>query len=87
MNMRNATLFEATHRETTGPLGWLRRILTNTSIRNDLRLLQRLDDNQMSDIGLTRMDIDRLIRLSNAVDLRHEVEAIWLRQSDYPRRK
>jgi uncharacterized protein YjiS (DUF1127 family) len=78
--MRNATLFEATHREAIGLGGWLRRFWLNRSIRKDLRLLQSLDDYQLRDLGLTRAAVNRLIGLSNATDLRHEMETMGLGQ-------
>jgi uncharacterized protein YjiS (DUF1127 family) len=74
--MRNFVQFEANHRLQCGVWGLLRRILANRKQRGDLRRLQTMDDRILRDMGLTRKDIDSLIRLPYSTDLRWEVDRL-----------
>ncbi len=74
--MRELVPFEARARQAHGCFSWIMRWWQNRRARNDLRLLQKLDDNALRDIGLMRGDVVRLLGLANSVDLVWEVERV-----------
>jgi uncharacterized protein YjiS (DUF1127 family) len=74
--MREFVPFQAKARQAHGRLSWVLRLWHNRGARNDLRLLQKLDDHALRDIGLLRGDILRLLTLPSTVDLVWEVERV-----------
>ena len=76
--MREYALHLARSRLAYGRLTWLVRIVKNWQARRDARILLRLDDHQLRDIGLTRDNLDRLIRTPLTDDLQWEGERLRL---------
>jgi uncharacterized protein YjiS (DUF1127 family) len=74
--MRELVPFEAMNRQTHGRFSWVAKWWRNRIVRKDLRLLQKLDDHALRDIGLLRVDVVRLLALPQAVDLMWEVERV-----------
>ena len=72
--MREYALHLARSRLAYGRLTWLVRIVKNWRTRRDARVLLRMDDHQLRDIGLTRADLDRLMRTPLSDDLRRDDE-------------
>ena len=72
--MREYALHLARSRLAYGRLTWLVRIVKNWRTRRDARVLLRMDDHQLRDIGLTRADLDRLMRTPLSDDLRWDDE-------------
>ncbi len=76
--MREYALHLARSRLAYGRLTWLVRVVKNWRTRRDARILLRLDDYQLRDIGLTRSDLDRLMRTPLANDLQWDDERLRL---------
>ncbi len=74
--MREFVLFAAWARQSHGRFSWLVRLWRNRLVRKDLRLLQKLDDHTLRDIGLLRADVGRLLALPQSVDLFWEIERV-----------
>jgi len=66
--MREYMLHQAEAYERTFAFAAVRRVLRNWWKRRTLRKLQDLDDHLLYDIGLTRHDIDRALRLPLSID-------------------
>jgi uncharacterized protein YjiS (DUF1127 family) len=66
--MREYMLHQAEAHERTYAFAAVRRALSNWWKRRTLRKLQDLDDHLLFDIGLTRDDIDRALRLPLSID-------------------
>jgi uncharacterized protein YjiS (DUF1127 family) len=66
--MREYMLHQAEAYERTFAFAAVRRVLRNWWKRRTLRKLQDLDDHLLYDIGLTRDDIDRALRLPLSID-------------------
>ncbi len=74
--MREFVPFEAMNRQAYGRFSWVAKWWRNRIVRKDLRLLQKLDDHALRDIGLLHVDVVRLLALPQAVDLMWEVERV-----------
>jgi uncharacterized protein YjiS (DUF1127 family) len=66
--MREYMLHQAEACERTFAFAAVRRVLGNWWKRRTLRRLQDLDDHLLFDIGLTRDEIDRALRLPLSID-------------------
>ena len=66
--MREYMLHQAETHERTFAFAAVRRILGNWWKRRTLRKLQDLDDHLLYDIGLSRDEIDRALRLPLSID-------------------
>ena len=72
--MREYVLHLARSRLAYGRLTRFVRMVKNWQARRDARVLLRMDDHQLRDIGLTRDDLDRLVRTPLSVDVNWENE-------------
>ena len=76
--MREYALHVAQSRQAYGRLTWLVRLVKNWRARRDTRTLLRMDDYQLRDIGLTRADLDRLMRMPLSNDTQWDEERLRL---------
>ncbi len=76
--MREYALHVAQSRLAYGSLTGLVRLVKNWQARRDARILLRMDDHQLRDIGLTRADLDRLMRTPLTDDVQWEDERLRL---------
>ena len=67
--MRNLEISETRSRLTYGRVTWIVRIVKNWQMRKLLKHLQDFPDYQLSDIGLTRSDLNRLWCLPPDIDM------------------
>jgi uncharacterized protein YjiS (DUF1127 family) len=79
--MRDFEINEAHSRLAYGRVTWIVRLLKNWQMRKSLKRLQGFSDYQLRDIGLTRGDLNHLIRLPLDIDLAWQVERHELLQS------
>jgi uncharacterized protein YjiS (DUF1127 family) len=85
--MRDYILHQAEMREQTFALPWVHRLVRNWRARRQLKILEKLDDHILLDIGFTREGLRRSFRLPHSVDPFAEVmEARQRAQSLKPRR-
>ncbi len=76
--MREYVMHQASSRHGFGPLPTLVRVFKNWQARKSFRVLMTFDDNQLRDIGLTRNDLHKLMRLPLSADVQWESERLQL---------
>ncbi|MCA0434598.1 MAG: DUF1127 domain-containing protein [Proteobacteria bacterium] len=76
--MRDYILHEAQSRQAYGRLTMLVRVIKNWRERRSLRALYNMDDYLLRDIGLTRGEIDSMIRQPLTLDTQWEAERLRL---------
>ena len=76
--MRDYVLHEARSRQAFGRLTTLVRMVKNWRERRSLRALHSLDDYLLRDIGLTRSELDRMMRQPLTLDTQWEAERLRL---------
>ena len=81
--MRNFEISEANSRAAYGRLTWIVRMVGNWRMRKDLKRLQKFNDYQLRDIGLSRADLNRFINVPLDSDINWETERRELLDSRY----
>jgi uncharacterized protein YjiS (DUF1127 family) len=81
--MRDFEINEANSRAAFGRLTWIVRVVTNWRMRKDLKRLQKFSDYQLRDIGVSRVELHRLIRIPLYTDRTWETERRELLESRY----
>ena len=81
--MRDFEINEANSRAAFGRLTWIVRMVTNWRMRKDLKRLQKFSDYQLHDIGLSRVELHRLICIPLYTDRIWETERRELLESRY----
>ena len=76
--MRNYALNEARSRLAYGRLTVVLRVVKNWRARRAMKALYSFDDHMLRDIGLTRSDLDRLLRQPLSADIAWESERLRL---------
>ncbi len=76
--MRDYVLHEARSRQAFGRLTVLVRMVKNWRERRSMRALHTLDDYLLRDIGLTRGELERMMRTPLTVDTQWEAERLRL---------
>lgn len=72
--MRDFVLFQAEAVERSRPFSAVRRLISNWQKRRRIKELEQLDDHVLSDIGLTRADIQAVLSQPLSVDPAWELE-------------
>ena len=72
--MREYVLHLARSKLAYGRFSGVFRVVKNWQARRDARIFLRMDDHQLRDIGLTRDDLDRLLRTPLSADVSWEGE-------------
>jgi uncharacterized protein YjiS (DUF1127 family) len=81
--MRDFEINEANSRAAFGRLTWIVRVVTNWRMRKDLKRLQKFSDYQLRDIGVSRVELHRLICIPLYTDRTWETERRELLESRY----
>lgn len=72
--MREYVLNVAYRSQAFGRFAWVSRALSNWRMRKSIRQMLRLDPYILRDIGLTPADLEKLLSMSDRVDLKREAE-------------
>ena len=83
--MRSHCLHEVSSRAAYGRMTWAVRGWSNWRMRRTLKLLAKLADHQLADIGLPRDVLLQLIKLPLAMDIAWEVKRGHLLEQRYGR--
>ena len=81
--MRDFEINEANSRAAFGRLTWIVRMVTNWRMRKDLKRLQKFSDYQLRDIGVSRVELYRMICIPLYTDRTWETERRELLASRY----
>ena len=81
--MRDFEINEANSRAAFGRFTWIVRMVTNWRMRKDLKRLQKFSDYQLRDIGVSRVELHRMICIPLSTDRAWETERRELLESRY----
>ncbi len=81
--MRDFEVTEANSRAAFGRLTWFVRMVSNWRMRKDLKRLQKFSDYQLRDIGVSRVELHRMICIPLYTDQIWETERRELLESRY----
>ena len=81
--MRDFEINEANSRDAFGRFTWIVRMVTNWRMRKDLKRLQKFSDYQLRDIGVSRVELHRMICVPLYTDRIWETERRDLLASRY----